>query len=214
MENLELVMQEFEKDTLNPELIVDNKLHFIHDNVTYRVRMPNQQELAQASRVRNRTFYTLLREKDENGNPIYLVSSKLKELLKEAQGIDIEAMEKELDVLKDKYIKTSLELSKCRDDDTRIDSIKDKIQKIKTERQKLIFLMSDHLALSIDVQARDAYYRYLVSICTERYFEEIKDEITVGNYCRVWPSIIDYEKDDTVLPGLAMMRFTELYMNV
>ncbi|MFA5048510.1 MAG: hypothetical protein WC516_05815 [Patescibacteria group bacterium] len=214
-DNLQLILQELQKDVLHPELIKDNKYHFTFEEKLYRVRMPSQKELAEANGQRNIRFYELLKEKDDKGKPVYLLIKNLKEELKKSQNIDIDKMDKELEDLKDELLQTHIELSKVTDTEEKtIQQYKEKIAKIKDKRTALILEKSGYLGLAIEPQVEDTFYKTLTRLCTEQYIETGEGENKVGNFIAVWNNLSEYLNDNTLLPNIAIGKFTELYFNI
>lgn len=215
LENLQIVLDELNSDLLHPELIEDNKKPFTHDNELYQARMPTQLELTEANNARNRRFYELLKETDDKGNPVYLSEVNLKKLLKEAQNIDIDEMDKELEVLKNELLQAYVSLSKCKDgEDKYIEKYRSQINEIKQKRQLLLLNKTAYIAPAIELQSQDAFYKTLSMLCTEKVSEEQKDDETIVRYEKVWKNKDEYNNDNSVLPNKALGHFVELYINV
>lgn len=205
------VLEQLQNDMLNPELIQDNKLHFRIEEQLYRVRMPNQKELAEANDRKNRKYMELLQKKNEDGSSTYLMEKNLIKVLKESQGIDINEMDNEAEKLRQQVFDKYLSLAQVKDTDkTLIDNLKKDIAEIKEKRLKIVLDKAGYLSVSIQNQAQDEYYKFLTFKCTEKY-NEVEEK---GNWDKVWKSYDDYEKDDTNLVYVALGRLTELTLNV
>jgi len=205
------VLQELQNDMLNPELIQDNKLHFRIEKQLYRVRMPNQKELAEANDRKNRKYMELLQKKNEDGSSAYLMEKNLIKVLKESQNIDIELIDREIKELEQQLTDKYLSLAQVKDTDkTLIDNLKKDIAEIKDKRLRIVLDKAGYLSVSIQNQAQDEYYKFLTFKCTEKY-SEVEEK---GNWDKVWKSYDDYEKDDTNLVYIALGRLTELTLNV
>lgn len=214
-DNFQVVLDELQEDILHPELIEDNKLHFHYKNKLFRVVMPSQKDLAEANNARNVKFYQLLKEKDENGQAVYLTVDNLKKLLKESQGIDVDAIDVELEKLKDEIVRLHLELAQKEDHEkSTILKYKTQIQDLKNKRKEILFKKAEHLAPAIQMQAEDVYYKVLTRLCTEEYIEEANGEEKTGKFIKVWSTIDEYNEDKSVFPNVALGRFTELFFNV
>ena len=208
---LQEVFDELQAESLSAELIQDNKLHFQHNEAIYRVSAPNQKAISEANNLKNRIYFKLLQEKDENGNPAHMIEKNLVELLKESQGIDIEALSKEIEKFEGELTQSYLSLARLKDNDvTRINKYKKEIEDIKEKRIEQVLLKAEYLAPSIQNQANDAYYKYLTSVCTEKYSEVNND----GVWNNVWTGYDEYNQDNSNLTFIALGRLTELILNV
>jgi hypothetical protein len=209
--NIQAILEELQKDVLNPEMIQDNKIYFFSEEDRYRVKMPTQQVLTSALDVKNRKYMELLQKKNNDGSSAYLLEKNLIKLLKESQNIDIEDLSKKINDLEQKMRDKYLSLAELHDTDTkRIEEYKKDLEDIRHERLLLIFEKCDYLAPSIQNQTQDEYMMYLTSVCTERcVINNDKEE-----WGKVWNTFDDYVKDDTVIRRLALGKLTELMINV
>lgn len=214
-DNLNLVFAELQKELLHPELIKDGKLHFEYNNFIYRVRMPNQKELTEANNLRNRKFYALLQERDEKGKPVYLLTKNLKKLLKFSQGVDIDEFDQKLEDSKKQIINVLLELSKVTDSEIKtIEKYRKKIQELKEQRKEIVLEKAGYLAVAVEPQAEDIYYKTLTRFCTEQYIENGEGENKTGDFVKVWSNCEEYDNDNSLLPNIALGQFTELYLSM
>ncbi len=182
---------------MHPELIQDNKVHFQYDNKIYRVRMPNQIDIFTAEKMKNEYEVELLESKKVNS------LKNLKKLKKESQGIDIDALEKELKDTENDIEKVYDSLFKRHDDD--LDGIKAdtaKYNEIKKKREELIREISKETSSAIEVQTENYFMAYLVSVCTERN-ENTETEVIWKNE---WSSFDEYLKQpDSALKFYALV---------
>lgn len=203
---LKEVFEELQDEVLNPELVKDNMLHFKLDDTMYRVRMPNQKELAEANAKRNEKFIELVQQKNA------LTLKSLIKVLKENQDIDIEKMNKDIKDLELKIQDAYLTLAKCKDnEEKRINKCIENIRKIKMERMDLVIEKTGFLAPCIENQAQDIYYNYLASMCTDIGSEEDGE---VNGWVSQWKSFDEFTLDNSKLPYVALGRLTELMMNI
>jgi len=92
--------------------------------------------------------------------------------------------------------------------DTEVEALK----KLKDKRD-LLFLnrrvitdeIAEHLASSIENQAKDEQYNYLTAICTEKLVDE--------KYEKVWKDFEEYQKDDTKLTYIALGALAKLLLH-
>lgn len=193
-----------ESNFLNAELIQDNKFHFYHEGSVYRVRMPKQKELSEVNKAKNSFYVELLK------TPNALSKDNLKKLLKESQGIDIEAMELELKDLEESLYKVYLDLAGKKDaNEEGIQKCKDNVSEINDKRFKLIEKISSYLTPSIEVQIENHYMEQLASICTDKLENSEKEE-----WKRVWNSFDEFMNDESTLRLYAVSLLAKLMMGV
>ena len=200
------VIEELQKNSLHPELIQDNKIHFSCDNAIYRVRMPSQLELLEADREKNAYQVKLI------GQDNTITLSKLKKVLKEKQGVDIDDMEKQLVALEDDLQKVYERMAKKHDDDVDgIEQVRKELKEVEDKRGVLIREISDRTAPSIDVQSDNYYMSYLTAVCTEKN-EETETNVV---WNKAWVSFKEYlEGEDSNVKYFAMGYLTTLIMKV
>ncbi|HUU88102.1 MAG TPA: hypothetical protein VMX17_10165 [Candidatus Glassbacteria bacterium] len=197
MEDLTLneALEELQKSSLNPELVKDNKFYFQYQNEWYRVNMPSQKELAEANQNRNKVKIQLLQKGKKEG---FLMKKELIAVLKE-NGVDIEEMDKKIEKLKDNLIQMALTAAKKSDrEEKQIEKLEEETKKIDDEIKKVINEKMTHLTPAIEYQSEDAWYKYLVSSCTEKAMDEERE-----NWEKVWKTFSDFEKDNTNFPFVA-----------
>ena len=202
MDNSNEIIKELQKDVLNPELIKDNKYPFYYNKKEYRIVMPTQQDLNNASTYRNNVYVKLLQQEGT------VTLKQLIKILKEKQDIDIEKIDKEIEQYNNDYLQAHLSLAKQKD--TNKQSIEDwtnKINDLRDKKLELILERAQYLAPAIENQAQDAYYQYLTAYCTEVCDKE-------NEWDKVWNSIKIYEDDRTKLANIALGHLTELAMTV
>lgn len=203
--NYQTVLDEIDKEILNPELIQDNKLYFTINEDMFRVSMPNQQELTKAEEIRN-TYKVELIQK-----PGTITRSKLKKILKEKQDIDTDEMQQEADDIEKRIIDLYLSLARKQDSEKEeIEKIKAHIQEYLEQRKDIIIEMAEHLSSCIEVQTKNKYMEYLVFLCTEKRTKENK----VDNWYKVWESFDEYSKDNSKTAMKAMGMLTHLMLNL
>jgi len=190
-------------------------LHFTHGDQLYRVCMPNQSQLNEANNERNIKIYQLLKTRDENGQPVYLTTDQLKGLLKQSLNIDIDQMDQELEALKNQIIQKHADLARFSDEEVdRIEKCKQEIQELKDARTKIIIEKAEYLAPSIQMQSDDTYYKSLTRLCTEKYIEEGEADKKTGKFIKVWKNLSECLNDESLLPNVALGKFTKLFFSM
>lgn len=197
------VLDELQKDIVNTETIQDNKIHFLSDEVVYRVVMPTQKQNHEATCYKNKRYIKLL---SEDGN---LTIKVLTKILKEKQNIDIDDLDKQTKVLEEEMTQTYISLAMKKENETiAIQKLKTKLEEVRNKRLDIIMEMATFLSPAIENQVQDDYYRFLTAKCTEKLISKEEDKEDVWE--KVWSSFKVYEDNDTKLPYLALGKLTEL----
>lgn len=182
-------------------MIQDNKLMFSFEDKLYRARMPSQKERTLAKQAKDKEYFKLVKE-----GLLPFEKDLIKEL-KEKQGVDIEAMQKELDKLSDEYIQIALSLSTKKDvEEKAIALFKEKMAENKLQRRILSIQKGEKLSASIENQALDVFYKMLTSSCTEKLVNQEEDK-----WEKVWKNFEEFDNDDTKLPLIAGGKFVDLF---
>jgi hypothetical protein len=207
MEDLTLdqVLEELQKSSQNQELVKDNKFYFQYKELWYRVCMPNQKELAEANQYRNQRKIQMLQAGKKEG---FLLKKELIAVLKE-NGVDIDDMDKEIEKLKDQLIQLALTTAKKRDsEEVSIEKLEKDSKEIDNKIRKILNQKMEHLALAIEYQAEDAWYKNLVAVCAEKSVDETKEK-----WEKVWKTFSDFQKDNSNLPYICEAHFVSLIQN-
>jgi len=192
-QSLNDMLEEVRKNSQNPELVKDNKFYFEYDAKWYRVRMPNQKELAEANNKRNSTRVLLAKKGNKEG---FYFKNDLIEALKES-NVYIEKMDEAIKKFHDEFVQLAITANKTNENrEEEIKRLEEKAKEIKEEIQKIIDKKAEHLAPCIEYQSEDVWYKYLVAKCTEGQIEEDKWE-------NVWESFEVFGEDISSLPYVA-----------
>ena len=202
-EILQEVLDEIQKDFLNPELIQDNKTNFEDKGKKYRVKMPTQREQSEANTHRDIRLGELYQTKG-----LYR-ASEWQKILKENQNIDLNKIQEDADDVLKEIVKVHLEAVDKKDDKEAIDKLKQKRNELFYQRRLLIIEKAGHLASTIEMKAQDEYYRYLTMLCSE-----ILEDETTDKWAKVWKTYKEFEKDVTKLSTLACGKLSELIFSI
>lgn len=206
-ELLQDVLTDLETLSSNQELIIDNKLPFLYEGMTYEVRMPTQRDLVKAESVRNQKFVELIKQ------PNTLRTKDLIKVLKDNQNIDILEMEKQIKELETQERDLYLSLAQVKDGSEKtIQSFKDKIVEVKNKRYEICLEKVSLLAVSIENQCRDEYYRYLTSVCTFKLV--LRDEANNEEWKHVWNSFAEYDNEVNKIALVALGQLTRMLIQV
>lgn len=196
------LLEEIDLNSFNQSLIKDNKIIFILDDYMYRCSMPSQKDLSLAEDLENRLKVELLQK------PGCVTRKKLKQILKENQDIDIDALEVQKEKcqsqLKDVYLELAITQTS---DEEGLKNLKEKKKEIEERFTSIIIEITEHLKPSIEDQIRKKYYEFLTSLCTEK--QNKKEE-----WVNVWEQLKDYENDRGKLAHNAVGYLQTLLISV
>ena len=205
--NLKEIFDQINKNMTNSELVKDNKFLFSYEDKWYAIRMPNQKELAIANRNRKATIVKLYQKGKVEG---YLGRDALIKLLKEKNDIDINKMDDEINKLIKKCVQIHLTASKKKDNEKKqLKELEKQRNDIQEQIKNISNKKAEHLALSIENQAEDVWYKVLVSLCTLKLIDEKSDK-----WEKVWKDFNDFENDESNLPYLAEAHLATFIQNV
>lgn len=197
------VQKDLDTTVLAEDVIKDNKFPFIFNKEFYQVKMPDQREIALAREIYNAKKLELLQK------PNTMLEKKLRKVLKETQEIDISELEKQVEKIEYEIVQVELSGAKLKDTEvTALQNLKNKRDKLFLDRRVIMDEIGNHLASSIENQAKDEQYNYLTSTCTEKCIDE-----KTNKYEKVWKSFEDYKKDQSKLTYVALGALTRLLLN-
>jgi len=146
------------------EQLKDNKIEFIHQEKTYRVRLLTLSEKEELHFLRIKKYTQLLKDKD------ILLEKDFKQLLKERNIIDIDKLDEEIERLnvlwKDTNLKLGEALSKNYTDDI-LKSYESQIKQIKEQIDAIIIQKSSFLEDSLENQLLNYVSQYLTYLSLE-----------------------------------------------
>lgn len=155
------------------QLIIDNKIEFEHNGNKYRVRPLTLKEKDELASLKIKKLNSMLQEKDENGNFVYLTKKKLAELYKE-RGIDIDKLDEEIKLKLSELRKIYLEIGQSladKDSKTILNNYKDKVLQIRNEINILELQKIDLFKCSLEEQLLDYESKMITYLTTEIYAE-------------------------------------------
>lgn len=205
---IENILKDLDINITNNSLIQDNKSIFHIDSKIYRCRMPNQRERSEAEQKKNEFYIQLIQ------NENIVTRKKLKEILKEKQDIDIDALEKKKLEILDKLKRAYEELYPYySDEEKEIDAQKEKIEEIEKEYKSLSSEIIIYLEPCIESQIDKYYIEYLTYLCTDKLLakgdKEIDDQWNI-----YWKSFNDFQIDDTNILDQAIKNLSNLVINI
>jgi hypothetical protein len=210
LEEIHNIFSELDNQILNSELIQDNKLMFLFDEKIYRVRTPNQKEKVIADNERNKLYIRLVSENVTL--PLeqrHKTKDQLKEILKYT-NIDIDALEKEKEVIlkeiRELYLELALKLSHQSNE---IKFLQDKIKLSLEKLQKKAFEITTYLLPCIESRLEKEYVEFLAALCTEKVISEDNNDKWVS----VWSSLEEFQNENSGLENKAVEGMVKLLIN-
>jgi len=201
---LQEILKDIERELTDPSIIADNKIPFKYNEAYYRVRMPNQLEESIAQTEKSTLFGKLIQTDG------YYMKKRLAQILKEKQGIDLEALEDTKNKINVKIQDYRLILAQKRDEEVQtIEDLRNKILDLTNQRIQVSIEIGKYLSNSIEDKLEQTYVQALGALCTEKL--EIVDGQEKWN--KVWSSIQDFQKDTTPLVPKVISFMTYLIMN-
>lgn len=193
-------IKNLELNNYNAGIIQDNKLVFIVDDKTYRVRMPIQSEQTFIDNKRNLTQLEYLNQEG------CITRNQLILKLKENNVLDVA----KIDVRKEELTTELKQMwfalaTKSSDNKTRIEEYTEKINKIQTELKNLAIEVGTHLSPSLESRLEKFIVEYTVFLCT--------DVLKENNWERVWNTFEEYQKADTNVTERAAANVTWMLIN-
>ncbi len=196
------ILKEMDINQTSQSLIQDNKLIFTKDDKIYRCCMPTQIQQTEAENKQNQLKVKLIQSDDT------ITRKKLIKVLKEKQDIDIIALEKDKEKLRQDLQDIYLDLAIIPSDDTeKIEEIRDKKNKIEENFMEITIEIVELLSICLEEQVKAIYYKYLAYACTEK---QIKEE----SFEKIWANYEEFENDDTGLSYKAIDGIQTLLLNI
>jgi hypothetical protein len=184
------------------ELIKDNAIQFDYNEKKYRVRLLTMSEKDELDSLRRKKFNSMLQEKDEKGNYVYLKESALIKLLKERGDVDIEAIEDKINKLNAEAVNLQLRLGEAiskNDNELVLNTYKDQIEEIL--KHKIPSLRTEkNLCLGFSLE--NALLSFVSQVITYLSSEVLEED----KWVKVYKSFKEFQEnnDETLMNQLAM----------
>jgi len=186
------------------DFLKSNEFEFEFKGNKYRVRKPSYKAKQEAYQKRLSKYSTLLKEKNEDGTFKYSIEEDLLREYK-ARGIDIDAMNKQIDNLVLDKERLMMRLGKGLTDkapENDLNIYRKEIEKTNQLIQQVANKKAKLLEFSIENQVLLYFYSYLTYLMAEQYVKG--KDLGEGNkepdeWKRVWNSFDEYENADEEL---------------
>lgn len=198
MEEAKKLVEEMNKDenlSEAEEMIKDNKITFSYNDKKYRVHLLDSFEKEELNNLRRKKFNSMLQEKDEKGNYVYLFAEDLMKVLKE-RGKDVEKNREEINSLQAEERDLRKKLGEALDNnegDTVLENYRDKIKE-NIIRQSILDTQNTLWLESSFENVLEEYVYKIITYLSSKILEE-------GIWKKLFSSIEDFEncKDEKLL---------------
>ena len=191
------------------ELIRSNKKEFIHNDKTYRVRLLNDNEKDELNILTKKRLNSMIQEKDEKGNYVWLHIAELIKIYKERGTVDIEKIDSGINKATKKFQSANFELGEAlanKAGENFLKSYKEELEQSKSELESLIIEKGHYLESSVEQQIQNYNAKCISYLCLD-----VKEE---NSWIRAFKSIDDFIKADDKLVNLASLYAMALHFGV
>lgn len=198
MEKAKEIVESMDKDKdLNEieEWIKDNRITFIYNDKNYRVHLLSISEKEELDKLRRKKFNSMLQEKDEKDNFVYLFSKDLIRILKD-RGIDIEKDREELQKLQSMELDLQKKLGEALANNEG-DSILQNYRELIKTNQFQQSIIETNIILLLECSFENTLEEYTYKIITYISSEVLED----GIWKRLFSSMEEFEncKEDELI---------------
>jgi hypothetical protein len=184
------------------ELIKDNAIQFDYNEKKYRVRLLTMSEKDELDSLRRKKFNSMLQEKDEQGNYVYLKESALIKILKERGDVDIEVIEDKINKLNSEAVNLQLRLGEAiskNDNELVLNTYKDQIEEIL--KHKIPSLRTEK-SLWLGFSLENAILSFVSQVITYLSSEVLEE----NKWVKVYKSFKEFQEnqDEALMNQLAM----------
>jgi hypothetical protein len=180
-----------EMDKLS-EMLVDNKIEFEANGVSYRTTKPTFKQKQEANEKRVTKFGELM--KDDK----YVMEDTLIEMYKK-KNVDIKEMDNKLlslDKQRQAYLFKLGQAIKENKDNAELETYKDEIQKITNQQQEITMKRAILMDASLESQLNVFVYTYIAYLVTEKKENDV--------WVKVWNTYDDFLNCEETLINLAV----------
>lgn len=193
-------IKNLEASEFNSRIIQDNKIIFIYEDKSYRVRMPNQGEQVLADHKRNLMQLEYLNQEG------CITRSQLVEKLKTSGILDMDKAEHDREILTTELKKLWYALAtKSSESKSSIIEYSEKITAIQNELKKMAIETATYLIPCLESRLEKFTVEYLTFLCTDAQKEDV--------WVRAWNSYNEYLLVDTPLIDKASANLTWMLLN-
>jgi len=193
-------LYDLELNNFNNSIIQDNKIIFIVNDKTYRIRMPIQSEQAVVDNKRNLAQLDYLKMEG------CITRKQLIQQLKTIGIFDIDKIEEDREKLtrelKHLWI---LIATKSSENKKYIEEYTSKVIKIQNELKNLSIDIATQLAPSLESRLEKFIIEYMTFLCTDKQNDK--------NWIKVWETFDDFQKEDSSLVERCAANCTWLLLN-
>lgn len=198
-ENLEEVKQKAKEvmEKIDVEKVLDNNsVEFEYKGTTYKVRKPTYKEREEVNLKRAEKHSYLLTAKNEDGSFKYLSEKDLIKIYRD-RGIDIEGLDKKIDLLRQREKDYLLKLGKGlkeKSNEAGLDSYRKEIESLRERINEIVLEKTNLMSCSIEQQVLLFAYSYFSYLITEKKVD--------GKFVKAWNTYEDYLNEEEDLTNL------------
>lgn len=203
-EQAKKIVEEMNKDinlAMIEEMIKDNNIKFTFDGKEYRVRLLNNMEKEELNILRVKKFNSMLQEKDDKGNYVYLTEKNLIDILKIRGDIDIDKLNEDIKKLdtEEKNLQLNLGEALSKDEPISIlENYRNQINEIEIKKSIINTQKTLLLKFSLESQLLDYIARLITYLSSDIFVD--------GEWNRLFNNLDDFEnfKNDKLKERLAI----------
>ena len=172
------------------EMIRNNKVQFEYEGKQYRCRLLNNFEKDELNKLRVKKFNSMLQEKDENDNYVFLTEKALIKQLKERGDIDLDATNEEIKKLESEESALQLKLGEAianNSDDKILEEYKKQIEDLRIKKMVLNTQKTLILEFSLENQLLNYVSKVITMLSTDILIDE--------EWKKLWNSVEEFEKE-------------------
>lgn len=208
VEYIKQILRDISIDSSGTSIIQDNKIHFQCDGKSYRCVMPSQKDQSVAEDISNNF------RRENLGK--YPTKTQYKKELKEKQNIDIDKLEDDITIAREKlktvYMKMATYLS---DEKEEIEKCRESLKKAKNNLIDLIVEINTNLRPCLDNKVDKIYHEYLTFACTEKLIlDNSKEKEKRNKWVSAYNSFEEFQNDRSVLSNLSVQYMQQLLLEV
>jgi len=211
LKEAEQMVKKFNEDTelsQAEDLIKDNKYYFTYNAIKYRIKLLDSSDKEELDSLRRKKFNSMLQEKDENGNYVYLTGKKIIEIAEARGDLNVKEIDEKIKVLEAQELDLQLKLGESlskKEPETILKTYKEQIDELRLQK----YILSTQKSLLLEFSLENQLLGYVAKIMTWLSLERLEGEI----WQRAFKILEDFDKckDDTLIEKAAKIAIKLQY---
>jgi len=180
MEDAKRIVKEIEdSNDLNKveDMIKDNKISFEHKEKKYQIHLLSSKEKDELDSLRRKKINSMLQEKDELGNYVYLTEKALIKILKERGDIDIDKIDEDIQKIEAEELDNELKLGEAiskNNGEIILKTYKEKIEEFRLRRN----ILNTQKTLVLGFSLENQLLGYVAKVITYLSLDEMAKDNT------------------------------------